>query len=190
MVDLLGRHQAANAAIAVAALLRLAEQGWRISENAIRAGLANVQCPARVEVVSHRPTVVLDVAHNVAAIAALCQALDENFPRGPRILIFAASRDKDIRGMLRLVLPRFDRVILTRFLNNPRTADPESLLEMSEELRRENEAFANVKLEVAADPQSAWRRTGELAGTDHLICVTGSFFIAAEVAAVRDKGKA
>ena len=65
---LLGRHQAANAALVLAAVEELRRQGWTIPEAAVRRGLAEVRWPARVEVVARRPTVVLDAAHNVASI--------------------------------------------------------------------------------------------------------------------------
>ena len=94
-LGMLGRHQAANAATALAAISRLNEQGWNIPEAAIRRGLAEARCPARIEVVSQQPTVVLDVAHNVASIEALVHVLAERFPAGRRVLVFASSRDKD-----------------------------------------------------------------------------------------------
>lgn len=183
-VGLLGRHQAANAATALATLGRLSELGWSVSEQATREGLATVRCPARVEVVATRPTVIIDVAHNVAAIDALCQVLDEGFPADRRVLIFAASRDKDVRGMLRLVLPRFQHVVLTRYLENPRSFDPEALLEFAETIHSENPGASATCVEVASDPASAWQRACELATPEHLVCITGSFFIAAETQAV------
>jgi dihydrofolate synthase/folylpolyglutamate synthase len=126
---------------------------------------------------------VIDVAHNVASVEALCGTLDESFPPRPRVLVFAVSRDKDAGGMLRCLLPRFQRVIFTQFLNNPRSADPELLLGLAEQVRREGPDFPAAFWEICPDPASAWRRARELATAEHLICVTGSFFIAAEVQA-------
>jgi dihydrofolate synthase/folylpolyglutamate synthase len=64
---LLGEHQAANAAVAVACVERMREQGWDIPDTAVASGLANVAWPARLEVVGRRPIVVLDCAHNIAS---------------------------------------------------------------------------------------------------------------------------
>jgi len=50
--DLLGRHQANNAGIALAAIHELTRLGWNISEDSIRQGLASVRLPARIEVVA------------------------------------------------------------------------------------------------------------------------------------------
>ncbi len=117
---LLGRHQAANAAVALAALAELRRQGWRIPEKAARAGLAGVQWPAHVETLRRRPTVIVDTAHNLASLAALIETLAESFSARRRVLIFGASKDKDVQGMLRAAIGAFDRVILTKYVNNPR----------------------------------------------------------------------
>ena len=57
-----GRHQAANAAVALAAVSQLAELGFKIFESAAHRGLQSVVWPARVEVLGRQPTVVLDAA--------------------------------------------------------------------------------------------------------------------------------
>ena len=75
-LSLLGHHQAANAAVALAAIGELRRQGWIVSETAVRTGLAHVVLPARVEVVGRRPTVIIDSAHNVASVEALVRVLD------------------------------------------------------------------------------------------------------------------
>ena len=176
-LGMLGRHQAANAAVAVATLNQLRRQGWKIDGQAIREGLRAARCPARIEVVSHRPTVVLDAAHNEASVAALLRVLNEYFPSAPRVLVFASSVDKDAPAMLKQLLPQFDHVIFTRYLNNPRAAAPEQLATLCEKIATSRAP----KLHVAANPQAAWEMVQALATPDHLICVAGSFFLAAEV---------
>lgn len=175
-LHLTGEHQAANAAVALATLVELGRQGWNIPLSAVRQGLAEVRWPARIEVLRRRPTVVLDAAHNVASIEALVRVLDESFSPSKRLVVFASTRDKDIRGMLRVLLPRFDCVIFTRYSSNPRGADPAELDAWAAEL-------SPIARHVCADPAAAWKRATQLGGTDHLICITGSFFIAAEMRA-------
>ena len=118
-LSLPGRHQAANAAVALATLNELRRQGWRIPEAAIRRALAEVKWPARIEVLSRRPVVVLDAAHNVASIAALLETLGESFTVAQWRLIFATTLEKDVRGMLRLLLGGFDEIVFTQYLDNP-----------------------------------------------------------------------
>ena len=171
---LVGRHQAANAAVALATIAELRRRGWKISEPAIRKGLAQTRCPARIEIVSRRPTVVIDTAHNLASIHSLVETLDESFAARRRVLLFAATQEKQVRQMLELLLPRFERVILTRYWKNPRGLPLEQLAAMAEEI-------SGAPQEVVPTPSEAWRRVREITRPEHLICVTGSFFLAAEI---------
>jgi dihydrofolate synthase/folylpolyglutamate synthase len=171
---MLGAHQAHNTALAVTAVERLRRRGWRVSDEAVEAGLRSVRWPARIEVVAEQPTVVLDAAHNWASVTALLKTLDENFRPRSRILVFAATKDKDVLGMLRQLLPRFDTVILTCYLNNPRVVPLEQLAGMAR-------SISSAPFHLAADTAAAWQLARRCAGPEDLICVTGSFFIAAEM---------
>jgi dihydrofolate synthase/folylpolyglutamate synthase len=173
-IVLAGAHQARNAALAVAIADVLFSRGWSIPLHAVRDGLASVRWPLRIEVVGRQPTVIVDAAHNWASISALLATLASEFQAARRLLIFGTTRDKDVTGMLRQVLPEFDSVILTRYLNNPRAVPVEKLGRMAA-------AVSQRPVHLAPDPASAWRLAKRLATRDDLICVTGSFFIAAEL---------
>lgn len=185
-LGLLGEHQACNAAVALATLDRLAERGWKASEAATRSGLASVQCAARLQLVRRSPDVVLDVAHNVASIEALLKTLDECFIPRQRALLFAASHDKDVEGMLRRLLPRFDLVVLTRYCNNPRAVPPEVLSAMARQILDADPTAARPTVETASDPATGWGLVRRSAGPGDLIAVTGSFFLAGEVRPLLD----
>lgn len=174
---LVGEHQAANAAVAVAAVAVLREQGLVVSDAAAAQGLAHVAWPARLEIVGRRPLILLDCAHNVASAQALAKALIESFPLAPngrRWLIFAGNRDKDLAGMLAVLGPLFDHVCLTRFTNNPRCLAPERLAQM---LPAPLASRASLCL-TTAEALSLARRA---AGPDDLICAAGSVFLAGEL---------
>jgi dihydrofolate synthase / folylpolyglutamate synthase len=184
----LGRHQAANAAVALAALEELRQQGWTIPEATIRRGLAEIVWPARVEVVSRYPTVVLDAAHNVASIAALVEVLHESFSANRRLLIFATTQEKDHRGMLQQLLGRFDHIIFTRYSNNPRSVPPEELLVVAQQIISplplgEGPGVRAADLSVIPTPSEAWAAVRRTATPDDLICIAGSFFLASEIRA-------
>jgi dihydrofolate synthase/folylpolyglutamate synthase len=182
-VRLPGEHQAANAATALAAIRTLGRRGWTIPEEAVRSALAMVKCPARVEVVRGSPTVVVDTAHNVASIEALCRTLRGTAER-PRVLVFASSKDKDVPGMLRLLLPEFDEAVMTRYVNNPRARPPEALRDLAANVLTELRLPTPPRLHPAAEPRAAWQAAQQLAGKAGLICITGSFFLAAELRAI------
>ncbi len=174
-LGLVGRHQAANAAVALAALVQFEQAtGWRIPDEAIRDGLARLAWPARVEVVARHPTVVIDAAHNVASVEALLRALDESFAPRRRYLIFGTTLEKDVRGMLARLRGAFDHVVLTQYLDNPRAVPVEDLRAMAEEV-------SGCPHPWFARPADAWGAVRAQAGADDLICVTGSFFLAAQL---------
>lgn len=188
VLPLVGEHQARNLATAVAAVERLQAQGFPIPDAAVRAGLEQLRWPGRIEVVGREPTIIIDTAHNWEAVAALLRTLDESFPARRRVLVFAATRDKDYCGMLRQLLPRFDTVVVTCFQNNPRHVPVETLVHAAQ-------SMTDRPLHAAADPAAAWKLARRFATPADLICVTGSFFIAAELrelivdAATHDSGE-
>jgi dihydrofolate synthase / folylpolyglutamate synthase len=169
---LAGAHQANNLALAVAAIDFLDAAALRIPPAAIAEGLRRVQWPLRVEVIARHPLVIVDAAHNVASITALVEALTP-VAAAERVLIFGTARDKDTAGMLQQLAGEFDRVILTRFVNNPRGVS-----------RPQMEALARDNLQIpwtwAEDPSAAWQAAAETTGSGGLICATGSFFLASE----------
>lgn len=173
-LSLLGRHQGANAAVALAAVHELRRAGWAISEEACRKALRELAWPARCEVVARRPAVVVDAAHNVASVEALLAALDESFRVRRRLLVFAATRDKDVAGMLARLLDKFDTVVFTRYQDNPRGVPPGAL-------RRLAARMTGRQYPVVVSPAEAWDAVRAEATADDLICVTGSFFIAAQM---------
>lgn len=182
-IGLIGRHQAANGAVALATLGRLREQGWHVDEAAIRGGLARVDMPARAEVVQRRPTVIIDAAHNVASAQALIDVIRETCPRDKtrrRILVFAASQDKDVAAILKPLLAEFDVVILTRFLNNPRASDPARLRKTAEQLLARDRT-SSCQLLTSENSAAAWELARATAAAEDLICAAGSFFLASEL---------
>jgi dihydrofolate synthase/folylpolyglutamate synthase len=171
---LLGRHQAANAAAAVAVFDELVQQGWRIEQSHVRAGLSSVKWPVRVELIGRAPLVVVDAAHNVASLAATFETVDEHFAAERRLLIFATTLEKDVRGMLKLAAPRFDRIVLTRYTSNPRGVPVAELEAIAGHLGARH-------CTICPDPTTAWREATSWAGRGDLIVASGSFFLAAEI---------
>lgn len=170
-----GLHQAANAAVVVVAARMLDRLGWPIPDDAVVAGLRDTLLPARIEIRGRRPVLVIDAAHNVDSMAALVAAVAPLASRHrPRVLVFASSGDKQIESMLATVRGRFDHVVLTRYVANPRAATIEQLVAAAR-----GAGLSHVR--TAEDPPSAVRLAKSLAGPRGLVCVAGSFFLAAEV---------
>ncbi len=169
-----GQHQAINAAVAIMAARVLGDRGFMIPEQAIRRGIENTRLPARIEWLTEDPPVILDAAHNVASMRSLIETL-QNTPGLPRrrVLIFAASRDKQLREMLQVARSLFTEVVLTRYATNPRAATVAML-------RKAAEQAGWTEPHLASAPQEAVVVARRLAAGRGLICVAGSFFLAAE----------
>ena len=118
---LMGRHQAANLALAVRAAQLLG-----LPDSAVGRGLAQLANPGRLSYYASE-RLLCDGAHNPAGAAALVKALADYFPTSPKTLVFAASRGKDVATMAAWLRPHFYRVFLTAY-PGARAADPRELL--------------------------------------------------------------
>ncbi|TWT88640.1 Folylpolyglutamate synthase [Pseudobythopirellula maris] len=200
-IGLLGEHQQSNAAVALAALTVLRDV-WAASEpelaaalthDALRRGLQRARLAGRVEwlapVDPALPRVVIDCAHNAASAAALGDALatleqEGRFAADRRVLVLAVSGDKDAGAIARELAPRFDHVVVTRFVENPRAIAPAELARVVHAV-----AASGAKVHTVDEPGEAWRRANELAAQDHdapeagagVVVIAGSFFLAAEL---------
>ena len=172
-VPLTGQHQTANAAVALELLKILHDQGWPVDTETIRRGWSTLRWPARIEQVHERPLILIDAAHNWAAVTALINTVRE-FTARRRILLFAGSREKDLGGMLRQFAPLFDTVVLTEFQSNPR-ATPLSHLQTIWQSCSDRPAHLKKNSQQALD------FCLKIAQPDDLLCVTGSFFLAGEL---------
>ena len=110
-LSLRGRHQVQNACSAVRLLEEL-NGILPISSTAIKTALTNTCWPGRLQLLQAGPQrhVLLDAAHNPAAASALASYLAEMYPQ-KLPLVFAASRDKDITGIIRVLIPHITKVI-------------------------------------------------------------------------------
>ena len=172
-----GKHQADNAALAIAAWARLNSDGWSLPRSAIQKAVAETQLSCRIEWVSKAPNVIIDTSHNVASISALITALNDHFAPAKKTIVFACSKDKEYEKMLDQLLGFADRLIVTQFHNNPRSVPVERLEELAKE-----KAPSSRPVEILSAPSSniAVEYARSSAKHNELICITGSFFLAAE----------
>lgn len=176
-VNLLGAHQDANAALAVAAVDELNRLGLTIPDPAVRHGLANVVWPARIECVQREPfAIVVDAAHNVPSAEALVKTLSDEFPQHrPRVAVFAVSSDKQYREMLKIFAGYFDHFELTIYTNNARSVPPEKLAATL------SEVAPGASQAIHTHPLVAWEQAKVRAAAGGLIVVCGSVFLAGEL---------
>ena len=172
-VNLAGMHQLGNAALCLAALEVLEKQGdFSFATDAVSRGLMQVRWPARLEVLQEEPLIVLDGAHNAHGAESLRESLKKCFPNRRLHLVLGVMADKDIRGILRRLLPLAETAIFTQ-PRYTRAANPE-------ELRRLARPYIQ-KQYVIPDVASAIEEAKRLAGPDDMICIAGSLYFAGEV---------
>ncbi|MCJ7668815.1 MAG: Mur ligase family protein [Anaerolineae bacterium] len=173
-IPFLGAHQLVNTTTVVATMAELARQGVSLSPEKVVEGLKTTSWPGRLEVLNQRPLLVLDGAHNVDSARALAKALLEYFDYQRLILILGFSADKDIRAILRQLLPLAHQVIITRS-KHPRAA--------SFELMEEKISAMGCKPLSSPSVEEALWQALRSAQEGDLICVTGSLFVMAEARA-------
>ena len=170
-----GVNQLLNAA-GVLAAFELLYQRLPISAQAVRVGLAMVELPGRFQVVPGQPALVLDVAHNPHAVAALAQNLDQMgfFPRTHAV--FGAMADKDLAAIFQYMAPLVDH---WHFCDLPilRAASAADLAGQFENLRNAGRLKADVAVELHQhkDPLSALSAAAAAADPADRILVFGSF---------------
>ncbi len=177
VIPFLGRHQLDNAGVAVAMLHALQQHEVVIPEIALAAGMRQARWPGRLEVLRQRPWIVVDSAHNADSARKLRAALDEWFPHRRLGLIFGASQDKDLRGMLEVLLSIADRSLVSAS-HHPRAADPLGLVALARSIAPDAAVSVTYETADALDEMLAW------AEPEDLILVTGSIFVVAAARAV------
>jgi dihydrofolate synthase/folylpolyglutamate synthase len=165
-----GANQLLNAGGVLAAFEALREQ-LPITAQAVRNGLAMVELPGRFQIVPGTPTLVLDVAHNPQAVAALALNLDQMgfYPRTHAV--FGAMRDKDIGGLLGHIAPLVDAWYLTE-LPIARAAGPDELAAAV----RQSAGARDVVITTHANPAAALAAAAAAADPADRIAVFGSFY--------------
>ena len=176
---LLGSYQPSNAALAIETAVALRERGWRISDEAVRQGVADAAWPGRFEIVragEGEPTIVVDGGHNPQGAQALVDSLVDVFPGRKPVFIIGVLEDKDYPVMLETVLPHGSAFVAVA-PDNPR-ALPASKLARAIRWTGQDllGCSACVNPYVARDMADALAHARELAGPDGLICSFGSLY--------------
>ncbi|MDD5560920.1 MAG: bifunctional folylpolyglutamate synthase/dihydrofolate synthase [Candidatus Omnitrophica bacterium] len=169
-INLLGRHQIANASQAVGIVEALGLYGFNISVDCVRKGLYNTLWPGRLEVLSRKPIIVIDGAQNAASASVLKSAVKSIFKYKKLILVFGVSQDKDIKGIVDQLSGLAHQVILT-CADSPRAVMPGLLKRYFPDKKR---------IFVTAGVREAKLLALKIASPKDLILVTGSLFVVGE----------
>ena len=173
-----GDCQLQNASAALAALEAL-EEMLPVSMDAIRHGLAEITLAGRFQMISARPMVILDVAHNPAAARRLSANLEILSVKGRTYAVVGMLKDKDMAGTLRALKDNVDDWLISD-LDVVRGASVNEIRQALEDAGVEEQSI----LHTFSDVRSAYVYAQEHAGDNDRICVFGSFHTVGPIMAV------
>ncbi|SDH89315.1 dihydrofolate synthase / folylpolyglutamate synthase [Actinokineospora alba] len=186
-----GAHQAANAALALAAVEAFFGAGTerQLDVDAIREAFASVVIPGRLERLRSSPTVFVDAAHNPHGAAALAAALEDEFGFRKLVGVLGVMADKDVTGILTALEPVLTEVVVTAN-SSPRAMDPEQLGAAAIEIFGEDRVIVQHRLLDAIDTAVTLAETTEdprdsMSGGG--VVATGSVVTAGDVRAMFGK---
>ena len=173
-----GPHQGQNAAVALAAVEAFVGGGEdRLDIDVVRAGLAAVSSPGRLEIVRRSPTVLVDAAHNPAGALALRTALEDSFNFTKIVGVIAILEDKDATAMLEILEPVLNEIVVSR-TTSLRAMNPDRLGRLAAEIYGEDRVTVIENLPDALDRAAELADEGGVGGG---VLATGSITTAAEV---------
>ncbi len=172
-IPLVGEHQLENAKTAIATLLALKDNGLvDFTFDNLKNGFEKSTNPARFELMSKRPLVILDGAHNVNGMTAFKNAVEKN-SNGKRALLIGMLKDKDVSSSLSLLKGMFDVAVVTD-VPNPRNMDCYELCDICKKYFD--------KVVVCSTPRPAFDLALTIAkDNDMSLFVCGSLYLAGEL---------
>jgi dihydrofolate synthase/folylpolyglutamate synthase len=170
-LPLIGSHQIENAKTALSALESI-KADFPVSPDDIKIGFKNAVNPARFEVLSKNPLVILDGAHNPNGVCALKNALEKYVNKKPKLLVIGMLADKDSRSSLSILSGKF-RKVYTVPVNNPRTLS-------SDELARECKSYFDNVESLASVFEAIDSALVSAKQTDCALVIAGSLYLAGE----------
>lgn len=173
---LIGSHQMINASVAIGVVEALKLRGINIPADAVRNGIENARWEGRLEIINRRPFIVLDGAQNRESTKTLVIAIKKVFKYKKLILVFGVSKDKNVRGMLKEMLPICDSIVLTKSKVLNRALEPAKI---KEEILNAEHTIKDIILTY--NTEEALSRALSIASPEDLVLITGSLFIVGEV---------
>jgi len=170
-VGLNGKHQVLNAALVLAACEILNRRKVGLQIEGVKTGLLNNVWPGRLEVVSTRPLVILDGAHNRIAAHTLAQYIREHLKNKKVTLVIGILDDKPYAAMLKSLLPVCSRAIITR-PKIDRATDPARLFAIAQKI------IGDVT--VIGDVEAAVAHALNTVSAQDAVCIAGSLYVVGE----------
>lgn len=168
-LPLIGDHQLKNAAVALTAIAELEEMGHPVGEKAIRTGIETVIWPCRLSIAGNDPLILIDGAHNEDGINSLEGALRKYFSSRKIIFVIGMLKDKDYGYAIRKLMPLAYKAVATEPVSEralPAAAMAEAIKPYCSDVTAERDIVKAID------------KAAELCGSDCMICICGSLYLA------------
>ncbi|HEX3732255.1 MAG TPA: folylpolyglutamate synthase/dihydrofolate synthase family protein [Mycobacteriales bacterium] len=203
LLPLHGAHQAQNASVALAAVEAFFGAGAdkslsgagadksfggagadkALDPDVVREAFAQVTSPGRLERMRTSPTIVIDAAHNPHGLTAVVAALSEAFSFSRLVAIVGIAADKDAKGMLEVLEPVADQLVVTRN-SSERSMDPDELAAVAVDIFGPDRVNVSLRMDDAIESAVAIAEEEDFEGGSPLsssgVLVTGSVVTAAD----------
>jgi dihydrofolate synthase/folylpolyglutamate synthase len=177
--NLPGKHQAYNAAVAIASFLEFFKKTNRnIDISKIKKALNKVQWQGRMQILSENPLVIIDGAHNVEGVKSLTHNLTALFPDKRILFVLAILRDKNLREIIKCICSISYKVYISKN-KSTRAAEIEDQVKYVKKNKVEYEAIYDVVKAVKKALQDAKK--------DDIVIISGSLFTISEVLKAKKK---
>ncbi len=170
--SILGFHQIQNAVVAIEALYALETLGVRIPHDALKKGLVMARWPARFEVLSKEPLMVIDGAHNLQGVKILKENLMAYFPTKEIIFIMGVMKDKNYTEMIKEIKPLMHKVY---------TVTPDNNRALTAEKLQEALAQEGIDALACDGVTKAIEESLHQIGENQMICAFGSLYFMGEL---------
>ena len=171
-ITLWGKHQVGNLLTAICAAKKLNEQGYTVTEKHIKNGIYNLKMPARTEVLSTSPLIVIDGGHNENAMQSLKESIGVYLKDKKITLVCAFMKDKDYESSLKIISPLCSNIIFTQTdMLRGETAD------------RLKECISDFEggIFTCDSAKAALDKALKITDDNGAILVCGSFYLASEI---------
>ena len=172
-VGLLGEHQQENARVVMAACSALMDLGVKLRPDHIRYGLKNAHHPARMEIMSENPTIILEGAHNLQGALACAENMGKMFAGCEITVVIGILKDKEIGEIVRALTSFATRVVFTKPLYDFKASTPQELCDSA--------SITGIEQHIVENCIEALNLAEEITSDDGVILCTGSLYLMGDI---------
>ena len=183
-LPLFGRHQAQNAAVAIAAVESFLGNGSQpLDPDILAEGLGAVSSPGRLQIVANDPIILVDAAHNPHGATSLAKALTEYFSFDRIVAVLAVLDDKDAAGIVRALAPTVEQFVITQS-DSDRAIEADDLAAIAVGIVGPDRVVVESNVVTALGAARDLAEEAERGG----VIVTGSITLVGDVLALTEQG--